>query len=248
MAILWQKEIAGSRYEVRQAGRTRRLYADGVFHSQFNPGQPIAGSLWDLLLLPAFFYPPNSIKRILVLGVGGGAVIQLFQQFLKPRRIVGVEINPHHLYIARRFFCVTQENVELHQANAINWVDEYDGAPFDMVVDDLFGEQQGQPVRAVQVDRDWLLSLDRIISNDGLLVTNFVSRKEFKQCRYFSDRDIHDRFNCAFQLTGPQYENAIGVFLKKPSTQRILRKHLSNNARLNPALKTSRLRFSVRRV
>jgi len=248
MSILWEKEIAGSRYEVRQAGRTRRLYADGVFHSQYNPDQPIGGSLWDLLFLPAFFYPPNALKRILVLGVGGGAVIQLYQRFLKPRQIVGVDINRHHLYIARRFFSICQENVELYQADAVDWIEHYDGEPFDMVIDDLFGEQQGQPVRAVAADKKWFLSLDKIIANNGLLVTNFVSRKEFKQCGYFSDRNIHNLFNCSFQITGPRYENAVGVFLKKASTQRVLRKHLTNLARLNPALKTSRLRFAIRRA
>ena len=248
MSILWEKEIAGSRYEVRQAGRTKRLYADGVFHSQYNPDQPIGGSLWDLLFLPAFFYPPHSLKRVLVLGVGGGAVIHLYQRFLKPQQIVGVEINPHHLYIARRFFSITQDNVKLLQADAINWVAKYKGPPFDIVIDDLFGEQQGQPVRAVAADKNWMLLLNNLMTDNGMLVTNFVSRKEFKQCAYFNDRNIQTLFNNSFQITGPQYENAVGAFLKKPSTQRILRKHLTHIARLNPALKPRRLRFAIRRA
>jgi len=248
MAILWQKQIAGSLYEVRQAGRSRRLYTDGIFHSQYNPRQPVTGSLWDLLLIPAFFYPPDTIRRILVLGVGGGAVMQQFQHFLKPRRIVGVELNPHHIYIARRFFCVTQENVDLHLADAVDWVNQYQGEPFDLVVDDLFGGQDREPVRAVPADTRWFQALDRVITDDGMLVTNFVSRQEFKACAYITNNSIRGRFDRAFHFFAPQYENVVAAFLKRPSTRQVLNNHLKRMPQLNPELKTSRLRFSVRRV
>jgi len=61
---------------VRSAGYSLRLYTDGVFHTQYNPGNPLTGHIWDLLMLPAFFYEPDTIKRVLVLGVGGVASIQ----------------------------------------------------------------------------------------------------------------------------------------------------------------------------
>ncbi len=40
MAVLWQKKTAGQHYEVRTAGNSRRLYKNGVCHSQFNPAIP----------------------------------------------------------------------------------------------------------------------------------------------------------------------------------------------------------------
>ena len=101
MALLWHKQDGNTRYEVRSAGNTRRLYTNGVFHSQYNSTQPVTGSVWDLLLLPAFFLPASSLKRVLVLGVGGGAVIRQLNHFLQPEQIVGVELNPVHLEVAR---------------------------------------------------------------------------------------------------------------------------------------------------
>jgi hypothetical protein len=56
MAILWSKNIAGTHYAVRIAGRIRRPYTDGVFQSQYHPQRLFAGSVWDLLLMPALFY------------------------------------------------------------------------------------------------------------------------------------------------------------------------------------------------
>ena len=76
MALLWSEQDGDSRYEVRSAGNTRRLYTNGVFHSQYNPNNPVTGSVWDLLLLPAFFLPPGRPRRVLVLGVGGGENIR----------------------------------------------------------------------------------------------------------------------------------------------------------------------------
>ena len=104
MAILWQKTIKDTRYEIRSAGQTRRLYTDGVFHSQFNPVHAVTGGVWDVLMLPAFFKPADSIKRVLVLGVGGGAVIHQLQRYIKPDEIIGVGIKPGAHYAGEKTF------------------------------------------------------------------------------------------------------------------------------------------------
>jgi len=73
VAILWERSIAGHHYQVRQAGRTRRLYTDNIFHTQYRPDRVLGGGYWDLLALPGLMAPEGSIKRVLLLGVGGGA-------------------------------------------------------------------------------------------------------------------------------------------------------------------------------
>ncbi|NOZ53185.1 MAG: oxidoreductase [Gammaproteobacteria bacterium] len=248
MAIVWQKKVDGVHYEVRAAGNTRRLYTDGVFHSQYNANNPVTGSIWDLLLLPAFFYPKGHISRILVLGVGGGAVLKQFNYFLQPKEIVGVELNPIHLFIARRFFKLTQKNLVLYEADAVQWLQAYNGAPFDLIVDDLFGAQDGEPVRAVNVDHTWVRKLLTHLAVDGMVVTNFVSRSELRRSAYVLNPKIRERFCCAFQLMAPRYDNAIGAFLKKTSSSRILRQNLMTMRYLNPDLKTCRLSYYLRRI
>lgn len=248
MAILWQRQVLGTNYEVRSAGQTRRLYTDGVFHSQYNPRNPVTGSIWDLLLLPAFFFPKEKVRRILVLGVGGGAVIQQFKYFLEPEYIVGVELNPNHLYVARNYFGVTHSNVKLVEADAKRWVENYRGQPFDLVVDDLFAEQDGEPVRAIEVNGAWFKSLSKIVSGNGGLVFNFVSSKQLRECAYFHNKLINNQYKSAFRLSAPAYENAIGVFLKISSSTGVLKKNLVAIPKLNPDRKTSRLRYHAQRL
>lgn len=245
MAILWQKTTNSTQYEVRSAGQTRRLYTDGVFHSQFNSERAIAGGIWDLLMLPAFFHPAEDIQRVLVLGVGGGAVIHQLQRYIKPDEIIGIELNPVHIMVAKRFFGVTKQLAQLVEADAIKWLENYSGPPFDMIIDDLFGEQEGEPVRAIKANKEWFEKLNVHLSPTGLLVMNFISSNDLKNCAAVSYKKISSLFNSSFQFTLSHYDNAIGAFLKKPSTSQILRKNINKVADLK---KNKQLNFHVRKL
>lgn len=248
MSILWLKNSPRGRYEVRSAGNSIRLYNNGVFHSQYNPTRPITGSLWDLLMLPAFFYRPGEIRRVLVLGVGGGTVIRLLNRFVAPQEVVGVELDPLHLQIARRYFGVGRKEARLVRGDAVAWVRDYQGPPFDMIIDDLFGEEEGEPTRAVQADAKWFRQLSRHLSPDGLLVMNFVGPDELNASGYFSNRRLRDRFPSLFRLSIPRYENAVAAFLPREASSRQLRNNLIRTPGLNPQLKGSRLNYCIRRL
>ncbi len=246
MAIIWETRQAGIHYEVRAAGGSRRLYTNGVFHSQYNPNNPVTGNVWDLLLLPVFFYRPGEIKRILMLGVGGGAVIQQLNHFIKPKEIVGIEYDPMHIDIAQRFFNVTQKNVTLIQADAVKWLEYYQGPKFDMVIDDLFAEVDGEPSRAVEASSEWVQRLFSNVTNDGMVVSNFISPKELKASAYIQDRLLKNRTKSAFTLSNPYYDNAIGAFLCIETSSKQLRQRLLGIPLFNTHQKISKLNYRIR--
>ena len=248
MAIVWQKNLDGCLYEVRSAGRSLRLYTDGVLHSQYNPAQPLTGHIWDLLMLPAFFHEPETIKRVLVLGVGGGASIQLVRQFVKPENILGVELNPVHIFVAKRFFKLRHDSIELVQADAVQWIKDYTGEKFDLIIDDLFAEENGEPVPAIEPNADWFNDLTRCLATDGLVVKNFLDKKSARSSAGLADLRISRKFRSVFQFTAPYNENVAVAYLKRASTSRALRKRLVATPGLNPNLKTTRLRYNVRRL
>lgn len=248
MAILWQKNLNGTNYEVRTAGQSRRLYTDGVFHSQFHPSRATAGGIWDLLMLPALFYPPNKVQRVLVLGVGGGAVIRQLHRYIEPMEIVGVELNPVHLEVAQRFFGVDKSMAQLHQADAIQWVRDYDGPRFDMIIEDLFGEEQGEPVRAISADINWCHCLGKLLTREGMLVLNFIDRPEMRHSECLSRQNLSRNFKSAFQLTLPMYENVIVALLKTVSDSRTLRSNLEKQASFKKLRQSESLDFRIRRL
>ena len=248
MAVVWQKKSDGRLYEVRSAGRSLRLYTDGVCHSQYNSANPLTGHIWDLLMLPAFFHEPGTVRRVLVLGVGGGASIQLIRQFVSPQTIVGVELNPIHMYVATRFFELKHASIQLVRADAVQWIKDYKGEKFDLIIDDLFAEENGEPVPAVVSNAGWYNCLLKQVSKDGLIVKNFLDKTSARSSAGLTNSRVNEKFSSIFQFTTPYNENVAVAYLKRASTSRTLRKHLVATPGLNPNLKTSRLRYKVRRL
>lgn len=246
MAVLWQARRAGVDYEVRSAGRTRRLYTNGVLHTQYNPTHALTGSVWDLLLLPALLQPQRTFERVLVLGVGGGAVINLLRRHLHCDTLVGVELDALHLQLARRFFELRGPGIELVQADARDWLPDYDGEAFDLIIDDLFTEVDGEPARAVTATPAWLRLLDSHLTRRGMLVMNFPGGRDLRQCGFTAAPRLRARYRSAFELTHPRLENHIGAWLKFSAASRALRRTLKTLPELDPA--RSRLEYRIRRL
>ncbi|GMG88721.1 spermidine synthase [Biformimicrobium ophioploci] len=225
MAVLWHRECDGDRYEIRSHGASIRLYSNGVLHSQWNPDRPLRGSLWELLYIPVCFRPPASVRRILVLGVGGGTVIRLLQRLLPGASITAVDINPVHLEVCRDWFGV--ERVELICDDAVNFVEAYRGPDFDLIIDDLFGHSDGIPSRAIPVTPTWCKALGGILAPAGLMVTNFASRKEFLNCGWRKAPDVTADFAARWSLQLPQYENTIGVFSREELNRQFFTQNLA---------------------
>ena len=224
MAIIWQQNKNGKQYQVRSAGRARRLYTDGVLHSAYHPDNPLTGSIWDLLLMPTLFHPVDCFKRVLVLGAGAGSILHLLNRYHMPRRITAIDCDDVHLYVAKKYFGIQYKNVQLLHTDAIAWVQNYSGEKFDLVIEDLFTEENGLPVRLMHDDVSWLDCLLDMLAENGLLVVNHgdiyearFSRMHLpghKMIRQFSMPLLQNRVIAfpAYKSQNPQYLENISKF------------------------------------
>jgi hypothetical protein len=247
VALLWRLDSAGTRYEVRSHGATRRLFSDGVFHSAWNPRSGLTGRAWDLFL-PAAFTLSTSPARILVLGIGGGTALLQYRRFLDPEIIVGVDLDPVHIDVGRRFFGLDEAGVNLVQADARDWVAGWRGAPFDLVVDDLYGHRTGAPERAVPMTAGWAAALARLVAPAGALVANFISVDELNDCAQIRQPAARKGFASAFRLRGPRDENAVAVFCRQATTPAAIRGRLRRIPALDGRRSGCRLRYAIRRL
>lgn len=246
MATLWKQQRDGVTYEVRAAGQTRRLYTDGVFHSSYNASAPITGGVWDMLMMPAFLYPPGVIQRVLLLGVGGGTVIRQLREFVRPREIVAVDLSAVHLDIAQRYFGVAGEDVTLRHADARNWLRE-DSTRYDLVIDDLFIGSNGEPSRAIAADSAWCRKLRAKTTRQGAIAINCISPAELATTGFMTDEALRAHFISRFQLRAERDQNAVGIFLPHEVATGELRRNLMSVPGLNPR-RVARLDFSIRRL
>jgi spermidine synthase len=248
VAVIWQQRVDGKHYEVRSAGETRRLYTDGVFHSQYNPRRSLTGNVWDLLSLPGFFLEDGQLQRALILGVGGGTVIRQLRQWHPQLQVTGIELNPTHLYLANRFFDLDEPAVKLVEADAVEWLHCYDGAPFDLIVDDLFFEEDGEPCRAVAADRKWIRSLVSALTPHGMLVMNFISSRDLRDSAVFHNKALQSRFKNAYRFMTPLYENNIGVFLSRPETLNQLQQRIRTRTSLRREYDENLGKYQIRKM
>ena len=183
-----------------------------------------------------------------MLGVGGGSVIQLLHKHVQPEEIIGIELNPVHISVAKRFFGVNNKMAKLYAADAISWMEKYKGPPFDMIIDDLFGEVDGEGVRPIPLNAKWLNLLNKHTTRKGLIVANTVDSKILKESAYFNNKQVTRCFKNAFQLTVPQLENTVAAFLKRESTSKILRKNIKQTPGLNHRSGTNKLNIHIRKI
>ncbi len=225
--IVWEKQLNNDYYSVRRAGHSLRLYKNKVFHSQYHENSFLNGGVWDLLWLPLLFRhrihsEPNNLNnrpiKVLMLGVGAGAALKKINQFFSAD-ITGIELDNNHIYIAETFFDLRGRNINLVNTDAINWLANYQGPPFDVIIDDLFFEIDGEPKRVIEMNDkveahnfDWIHLLESHMKKTGILITNTIKNaaNRFHQSTYENNyRLLHARYDnkvivssqCELELT-----------------------------------------------
>lgn len=255
MALLWSSIKNDVCYEVRSAGNSVRLYTDGVFHTQWNAKRPLGGHVWDLLFLSSCFYCSNDntyqgIKNALVLGVGGGAVINSLTHFYPKVKVDGVDLDKMHLWIAKKFFLSSSKRVQLHHACAKSFVlsQDQNSTRYDLIIEDLFsGHTEFGKVearKAVDVDEAWLLTLFERLADDGVLAINFESKRQCKQ--WLKPRILKSLYVVsAFKLTQPNYENVVAILCRNKTNKKMFEINWASILESFPSAETGSCRFDV---
>jgi len=223
MALIWTKTKSDTRYEVRSAGNSLRLYTNGIFHSQWNDKKILSGHLWDLFLLPIFF-SKKAPKNALVLGVGGGAAIKQLNHFFPECEVKGVDIDSTHLYIATRFFSCNRQTNTLVHGDAIRFIKQ-NRKRYDLIIEDVFSgsiERKADAVRTIDTNTEWLKKLNKSLTKSGILIINMESLRQAKALKRNTKlKDLG--FNASFTFTTPRYENTIVVLTKQQTnTQQLI--------------------------
>jgi spermidine synthase len=182
MAVIWKKNKGEAKYKVTNAGNAVRLYRNKVLHSQWNASQPISGKLWDLFLLSSLDFE-KPINKVLVLGAGGGAIINLIHHFFPTCYVDAIDLDDIHLYVAKKYFRVSKKYCRLIHSDVKAWLASNQNKKYDLIIDDVFFESDSIPYRSIQAQALWVEDLLGRLNKQGSLVINFADKKEWAKSR-----------------------------------------------------------------
>jgi spermidine synthase len=187
-------------------------------------------------------------RRILVLGIGAGTALLQYRRFIDPDVLVGVDLDPLHIEIGRRFFGLDEAGAQLFEADARHWVADWSGPPFDLVVDDLYGHEDGEPQRGVPMNAAWAAALARLVSPGGTLVANFISGRELQGCAQLRASRSRASYASGFRLWGPRDHNAVGVFCRRATSAAATRERVRRVPGLDDRHRRCALSYTMRKL
>lgn len=135
--------------------------------------------------------PADEIQKVLILGLGGGTVVQLIKVHWPKAEIVGVEIDSEIIKIGKKYFSLGKaNNLKIVEDNAFNFVAKTK-AKFDLIIIDMY---LGKNYPAQAEKDEFLENVKNILSQKGVAIfnrldINFLSANLFESNlrKYFSD-------------------------------------------------------------
>lgn len=165
-----------SSLRVTKKGQRINLYTGrGHLQSSYDPTKILTGTVWDWYLASPIFSGifTKKLKNVLVLGLGGGTVVKLYNRAYEVEKIVGVEIDPAIIEIAKTFFNITEPNTEIINADIFNYIDSA-SSTFDVIILDAFRENISDPNSTTA---GFLKKCCQLLTDKGVFVINRVRDK-----------------------------------------------------------------------
>ncbi len=170
--ILYEKESIFGRVVVKEdeAGfRTLHFGSDGARQSVVKPGDlehlelPYAKTAMAGLALSA------QVRRVLIVGLGGGSLPSFLRRHYPEATIDVVDIDPEVINVAKQFFEFREDAaMRAHLADGRTFIEAV-RTPYDIVFLDAFGSES---VPEKLTTREFLQSVRRAVAPGGVVVGN----------------------------------------------------------------------------
>lgn len=217
----------GSRVVMRDG--VRELHVDGTFASRYEPGRVTTGPVWDALAAGIAALPSRRRRSVLLLGLGGGSAARVARALAPRAQIVGVEIDPSVVRLARRWFDLDELGIEVVLEDARAYLERC-RKRFDAVLEDVFIGTGRDAVKP-----DWLPQpgLDRAkarLARYGVLASNALDEAPAVSAT------MGDLFPGVVRIEVEEYDNQIFVGCSRGLTGRELRRAVAATPILAPTL------------
>jgi spermidine synthase len=201
--VLLERDSSYHRLFVTEEGHYRWLRADNIWHTQMDLRDPHGRGLpYSDYVDLAFLFNPN-IRRVLVIGLGGGTVPKRFVRDYPQVTVDAVEIDPAVIRIAQRYFDVKPgARLRIHEADGRRFL-RRTKQQWDMILLDAY---YSDTVPFFLTTREFFMIAKERLTPGGVLVNNVVGqasgpRSKFFRSVYKTMRETFPQVH-AFQVKG----------------------------------------------
>jgi len=119
----------------------------------------------------------TKMRRVLVLGVGGGTVITMLRARFPKAEIVGVDIDEKIIEIGKKYFQLdTIDRLQLYCMDATKYLKSCPQHYFDMIVVDIF---IGTDIPDFVVSEDFVRLLKTALLTEGIVLVNYLRERQY---------------------------------------------------------------------
>jgi spermidine synthase len=217
----------GSRVVMRDG--VRELHVDGTFASRYEPGRVITGSVWDARAAGIAALPRRRRRSVLLLGLGGGSAARVVRALAPRAHIVGVEIDPSVVRLARRWFDLDDLDIEVVLDDARAYLERC-RKRFDAVLEDVFIGTGRDAVKPEWLPQAGLARAAGRLARCGILASNALDEASAVSAAMGS------LFPSVVRIEVEDYDNQIFVGCSRGLTGRGLRRAVAATPVLVPTL------------
>lgn len=103
---------------VKVGDETQLILNEGVgIHSIYNPNSILTGGPWDYFMIAPYFnnppFTPNQVRKVAIIGLGGGTAVREFTAAYGPIPIDGVEIDNTIVKMGQEYFHMNEPNLHV---------------------------------------------------------------------------------------------------------------------------------------
>lgn len=139
-------------------------------------------NIWESGLKQLNNLTMKQCNNVLVLGVGGGTIIQLINKYFSTAKITGIEIDPIMIKLGKKYFGLNEySNLRIITADAIKWVNNnHSDLPsnrYDLIITDLY---KGRDIPKELNSEIFLKNLKDLLNKNGLIIFNRLRNHDNK--------------------------------------------------------------------
>lgn len=168
-----------SNIKVKKRGQRVNLYTGRNFlQSTYDPSGPDGDSVLEWFLCAPIFSGlfNGNISNLLILGLGGGGAVKIYNRAYKVRGVTGVEIDPMIIELSKKYFHLNDDNLSIINDDIVNYI-ENSGPVFDVILLDAFKENI---IEAASGSPEFLKKTAGRLTKSGVLLINRVNYKTHK--------------------------------------------------------------------